>query len=839
MRKRTSGKQGGAAGRLLLPSIHGQLTKGELESVAAILQLGLSEEPLDELLSRALELVLSAPAFPVRPVGCLYLADSGEWEMRLVAALGRPEQQCEACDESQTPCCGWKQEAGKGEVVYIDRSVQPQGAQHPKAETERYYRVAIRDEGELLGVLNVCPAEERQRQAREVRFATVAADILAGLIMRRRAEEASRQAHAEAERQLTQLTRALRHEVSERERAEGRLRNTAAVITRTAVEEYVIGSLLELSAKPLGMESYLQGVLDTLLSSVPWLRSLPRGAVFLAAREDANETLLLMASHGFSADMKTRCSTISFGHCLCGRAAAERQVQYDATAVDPRHEIPLAGMPSFGHYSVPILLGDSVLGVLILYLPKGYLKQDSDDAFLRRVADVLSMGITRRQAESKIEYLKDYDTLTGLPNRNLLLSQLRTTMAQHGCKGYVGAVLFIALDHFKQINNSLGRTVGDALLQELAARVAALIREGDILARVGGDEFAVLLPGESGGEDRAVRRVQAVSEKIRSRVCAPFTVDQHELMVTPSIGIALFPADKLSAGDILQQADTAMHRAKAEGRNSIRFFLPAMQKLVDQRFVIERDLRSALEKQKLKLHFQPQVDAEARLIGAEALLRCPNAQGETIPTDLCIPVAEETDLILQLGEWVLCEACSMLEVWARDGIGSALNHLCVNISPKQFYQPNFVPLVKSILAEYAVDPRQLVFEVTEGMLLESREDAIRTMQALKAMGIGLAVDDFGTGYSSLSYLTQLPLDILKIDREFVTGVVQDPRRATVVETLIIMSRQLGFDVIAEGVETREELAFLVDKDCACFQGYYFSKPKPEEEFTQYLRLLAK
>jgi len=817
-----------------LPS-ESQSSQREPELITAVLRLALGEMSLNDLLRQTLALVLASPEFMLEPRGCIFLVDHKRRILRMMAQQGLSRAVHESCDRLPMGRCVCGQAAETGKVIHIDRIDHQHEIHHPKMKPHGHYCVPIKSNGELLGLFNFYVTEGHQRSEREERCLNMLADTLAGLIRRRRAEEMLIIRRDELERRVDRRTRELHHEMMERQRAETELRATTEVISRTAAEEHALGMLLGLSSKPMQMEEYLQRAVETLLSSVPWLSLLSRGGIFLVEGRGESESLRLIANYRLSPELETLCARVPLGHCLCGRAASERQIQYCSAHNDPRHETRFPGMQPHGHYTVPILLHKTVLGVLVTYLPEGHERKESDEAFLQRVADVLSMGITRRQVESKLEYLRDHDSLTGLPNRTLLLSDLECVVAQNEHHEHMGAILFVGLDHFKQINNSLGRSVGDDLLQQLAHRLTALLRKEDTLARVGGDEFVVLLHEAGDNAEAVARQAQRVSEKIRQSISKTFRIDGHDLNITPSIGIALFPASGIAASEILQQADTAMHRAKTRGRNSIRFFLPAMQKLANQRIEVERDLRWALEEQKLQLYFQPQVDTQGHPVGAEALLRCPNSKGEMVQMDLCIPVAESIGLILQIGEWVLCEACAMLEAWAEEGIATTMQHLCINISPKQFYQQNFVSLVESILSQYTVDSRRLVFEITEGVLIDSRHEVIETMQALKAMGIGLAIDDFGTGYSSLSYLTQLPLDILKIDRAFVTGVVADSKRATIVETLIGMTRQLGFEIIAEGVETKQELEFLLSKECACFQGFYFSRPKPAEDFKHYLR----
>ncbi|WP_186297648.1 sensor domain-containing protein [Sedimenticola selenatireducens] len=605
--------------------------------------------------------------------------------------------------------------------------------------------------------------------------------------------------------------------------------------TRKAAEEQCLGKLLRLSLNESSVDVFLQQSLEAILQSIPWLNLLPKGVIFLAEKNDQKDMLKMVASYQLNNTIKQVCKQVDFGYCVCGRAAAHKEVLFIADSHDDRHDVQYPGMEPHGHYSVPIILNETILGILTLYLPPGHTKMESDKSFLMRVANVLSIGVSKRKAEKALEYQAQYDALTKLPNRSQLMRQLDQALAKATRHDHYGAVMFIDLDHFKNINDSLGHNVGDEILQEVSVRLINILRKEDVVARLGGDEFVVLLTEVGSCPKEVARQAQLVAEKIRDSLSENYLINGYSLNITPSIGVALFPDNNENSHQVLQQADTAMYRAKSDGRNCIRFFLPVMQMIANERLEIEQDLRWALDTNKFQLHYQPQVDFNGRVVGAECLLRCPNSMGEFRRVDLCIDVAETTGLILPIGEWVLREACLNLKAWIDSGIATSLQHLCINISPKQFLQRDFVSLVQRVILETGVDPCKVVLEITESTLIDTNLDAISTMSALKELGVRIAIDDFGTGYSSLSYLTRLPLDILKIDRSFVLGVNNNQKNAAVVEALMAMARQLGLDIVSEGVETKDEINFLLEKGCECFQGFYYSKPLSMDAFLDYLR----
>jgi diguanylate cyclase (GGDEF)-like protein/PAS domain S-box-containing protein len=406
----------------------------------------------------------------------------------------------------------------------------------------------------------------------------------------------------------------------------------------------------------------------------------------------------------------------------------------------------------------------------------------------------------RKAAEQKINALAFYDQLTGLPNRTLLSDRLRQTITASHRSGICGALLFIDLDHFKTLNDTQGHDVGDMQLKQVAGRLSTCVREGDTVARVGGDEFVVILAGLSESEIEAATHTEAVAAKILATLNQPYQLGEVLHNSSASIGATLFQGTRANIDELMKQADMAMYRAKDAGRNAVRFFDPSMEMVVVKRAALEKDLRNAVAQKQFVLHYQTQVEGGGRVTGAEVLLRWHDpARGMVSPADF-IPLAEETGVILALGQWVLNTACHQLESWGRV---PGMEHLtlAVNVSALQFAQSDFVQQVMSVVQRTGVNPQRLKLELTESLLVGDVAEIIEKMEALKASGIGFSLDDFGTGYSSLAYLSRLPLDQLKIDKSFVNDVMTNPDDAAIARTIIALAHSLRLGVIAEGVET--------------------------------------
>jgi diguanylate cyclase (GGDEF)-like protein/PAS domain S-box-containing protein len=440
---------------------------------------------------------------------------------------------------------------------------------------------------------------------------------------------------------------------------------------------------------------------------------------------------------------------------------------------------------------------------------------------------------SRKLAEDEIKNLAFYDHLTGLPNRRLLIDRVRQAMASSARSAKHCALLFLDLDNFKTLNDTLGHDIGDLLLQQVATRISSCVRKGDTVARLGGDEFVVMLEDLSEFAEEAVMQTEAVGAKILAAFNQPYRLDTYEHNSTTSIGVTLFANHEGSTDDLLKRADMAMYQAKAGGRNTLRFFDPDMEAAVTTRAAMEESFREALQQNQFVLHYQPQVTAEGRISGAEVLLRWHHPRRGLVSPVEFIPFAEETGLILPLGRWVLQTACAQLAQWATLPDMAHLT-LAVNVSSRQLKSPYFVDEVLGILDHSGANPHRLKLELTESLLVDDVEDAITKMTALKAKGVGFSLDDFGTGYSSLSYLKRLPLDQLKIDQGFVKHVLIDPNDMAIAKMIIVLAESLGLAVIAEGVETVEQRDFLADLGCFAYQGYLVSLPLALDAFEEFV-----
>jgi len=441
----------------------------------------------------------------------------------------------------------------------------------------------------------------------------------------------------------------------------------------------------------------------------------------------------------------------------------------------------------------------------------------------------------RKHAEDRIRTLAYFDALTNLPNRRLLMDRLGQAINASKRTLEFGALMILDLDNFKVLNDTQGHDVGDRLLIEVAQRIVANVRQEDTVSRLGGDEYVMMIERLGRDETSAASQAEMIAEKVRKALNEPYTLtrDGQTHYSTPSIGVTLFRGQELSIDVMLKQADMALYQAKGAGRNAIRFFNPAMQASVESRSAMEISLRKGLEKGEFRLFYQPQINQAGQMTGAEALLRWFQPDQANVSPAQFIPLAEDTGLIIPIGNWVMQTACAQLKAWASDHRSSKLQ-IAINVSARQFRQSDFVEQVFDALRSSGANPALLKLELTESVVLNNIDEVITRMSQIKALGVSSSLDDFGTGFSSLAYLKRLPLDQLKIDQSFVRDITSDPNDAAIVRAIIAMGQSLGIQVIAEGVETEAQLNFLKQSGCTHYQGYFFSRPLPIEGFEQLL-----
>ena len=435
----------------------------------------------------------------------------------------------------------------------------------------------------------------------------------------------------------------------------------------------------------------------------------------------------------------------------------------------------------------------------------------------------------RKVAERRVRHMAHHDALTGLPNRLLLIDRVNQAIAQvHRHQKESIALLFIDLDYFKTINDSLGHLIGDRVLQEMAKRLLQCVREGDSVARLGGDEYVIALNALADSSDAAL-----VADKVLEAFNRPFLIEDHELHVSGSIGISFYPTDGTDVQSLMRAADTAMYHAKQKGRGNYQFFTPALNEAAQRRLNVANELRQALEQNEFAVYYQPQVDMETGAIfSAEALLRWNQPGNGPVSCGEFVSIAEETGLILPIGEWVLQQACAQLKQWRDNGYPDL--RIAVNLSARQFFQPNLADVVATTLRECKLPAEALELEITESMLMQPNQDNMAILKQLSDMGVQLSIDDFGTGYSSLSYLQHFPLHAIKIDRSFVVGINHDTNESAIVTAIIAMAHSLRLKVTAEGVDSADQAEFLKAHGCLAAQGFYYSKPVPAKTFDTLL-----
>lgn len=594
-------------------------------------------------------------------------------------------------------------------------------------------------------------------------------------------------------------------------------KNSAIKIYNDFHSQRVITSILELTTHSIPFKEKLKHALDAIFST-PWLTLKDVGMIFVV---DSETNSLRLAGHrGASRSMIETCNYVKIGECHCGMAAKTQQVVF-SKCVDEQHTIKYEGMDKHGHYCIPINSEDRLIGVLNLYLNHDHKKDDEEINFLKSIANTLGNIIRQHEDEEKLKHYAYYDELTDLPNRTLLINRI-----EHCIKlvdrnnSYLFAVLFLDLDRFKNINDSLGHTVGDQVLDAVSERLKRCVRQIDTVARLGGDEFCILLDGIDDIAD-----AYRTASRIHQELINPIQLERHEIYTSASIGIVPGLTTYKVSNDLLRDADIAMYRAKQKGNGNTEIFGEEMHAHAVRVLEIELELRRAVENKELSIFLQPIISTKNnRLLGFESLLRWNNSKRGDIYPDEFIPIAEETGLINEIGDWVLEESCQQIKIFNDKYPEYNSLYVSVNLSPIQFLNKNLIAKFDQTMQATSFDANNLRLEVTENILMENPITAAKILQDLKSRNVRLYLDDFGTGYSSLSYLHNFPFDTLKIDKTFVSKLHTGEEHIGMIKTIIDVAKNFNMNVIAEGVETKDQLKVLESLGCTNIQGYYFARP---------------
>ncbi|BCG64101.1 MAG: hypothetical protein methR_P1867 [Methyloprofundus sp.] len=580
------------------------------------------------------------------------------------------------------------------------------------------------------------------------------------------------------------------------------------------------------------LDEFLDKSLQKIVS-IPWLSLSNKAGIFLVDDDAETQRLKLVCSHNLDPKLQVLCAQVDFGHCLCGRAALLKTTQF-ADCVDERHDTHFPGMQAHGHYNIPLMHGQQLLGVMVLYLEHGHKQQTHEVQFLEHASQILGLGISKHQAELQVRKQAYFDPITNLPNRYLLMDKLQQAYIGAKQEQTKNALILIDLDYFKNINDSLGHMVGDQVLKQVSLRFLSVLRKQDFLARYSGDEFVIILKGLNHNKETTLNTISNTLKKLQDIIAEAFLINGVRIFIKMSMGIALIPDNGNNAHEILSHADAAMYQAKHSGRNTFIFFSEKLQEQANERRQLEEDLRHALELKQLTLFFQPQINELGLITGVEALIRWLHPRHGFVSPVTFIPIAEESGLILEIGRWVLQMACQQFNKFCAADTAGALTHIAVNVSAHQLHHPDFLQHVEQAISQSGLQAQQLTLEVTESMMVADTEDTIEKMHQLKQLGVCFSMDDFGTGYSSLSYLKRLPLAQLKIDKSFVDDIASDASDRVIVKTIISMAQHLNLRVIAEGVENDIQATYLKQAGCSHFQGYLYSKPVDADQLISLL-----
>ncbi|MBF0414225.1 MAG: EAL domain-containing protein [Magnetococcales bacterium] len=594
---------------------------------------------------------------------------------------------------------------------------------------------------------------------------------------------------------------------------------------RDAESKEIFNQLLRSALTSISLIELLESLIKIIVS-VPWFSLAPKGSIFLINAETG--TLDMMVHYGLSQEHQTRCARVAMGSCLCGKAAQTKKTIFSAH-VDHKVHLQFDSAEDHGHYCVPIVQSDETIGVINLYVNPGHARDPEEEEFLETVGLTVAGLIERKKLEEKVKEQAEYDRITGLPNRALFHDRLSQSIGRAIRNNSEIVLMFIDLDRFKQVNDIMGHKAGDKLLRDASQRISSCVRESDTVARLGGDEFTVILP-------KLTHQFYAeyIARRILEELSKPFPLDEGVAEISSSVGIAVFPNDAQTMDQLIVNADIAMYHAKESGGSTFRFFEDDMNIRAMKRLEMEKSLKIGLTNDEFVVHYQAKVRADSgQVVGMEALVRWYRPATGLVQPGEFIPVAEQTGLIVPLGQRVLEIACQQNKAWIDAGYPPLL--MSVNLSARQLrLGDDLIVTIQAILEQSGLEPQYLELEITESMMMEDMENAIQTMKKIRNLGIRISMDDFGTGYSSLSSLRIFPIQTLKIDRSFIQGIRNDPEARTIVSTILSLGKQMGLQVVAEGVEHEEEVLFLREKGCDEIQGYFYSKPIPSEECDLFL-----
>ncbi len=840
----------------------------EQNALNAILRISLENIPLKEQFERVLDIILELSWLPLEPKGGIFQVYKGDDALTMIAQRGLAPLLLSSCVRVPFGYCLCGRAAASREIQYASCLDHRHDISHPGMESHGHYNVPILSNRIVLGVMVLYLKHGHVQQDREFEFLGSVASTLAGMINNRLTQDELLESRSRLEQ-----TQRFAHLGGWEWSIEGRkfrLSEESCRILDTPFTENTLSLSTALNFfhpddRPFFSKAITQAVTEGDTIDLDYRIRLQNGTervVNCQAEPSFDAAGNVMRLTGTLQDIterksvedKLRLSATVFENTTEGVAITDRNgyiisANSAFTAITGYREDELIGktpailksgrqdqqfyddmwqsISETGHWRGEIWNRRKNGDIYPEWLNISSVKDEHGE--ISNYVAVFSDITAIKESESKLKHLAHHDPLTGLPNRLLLNARMHQSMAHARRNNSMVAVMFLDLDKFKMINDTLGHPIGDLLLQEVTQRLIACLREEDTVCRLGGDEFVILLD-----DLHDTNFASSVAQKINAALSEKFLLQQHEIFISCSIGISIFPNDGDDITDLFKNADSALYRCKEQGRNHYQYYTEDLSTRAMERMQMETDLRHALERNELVIYYQPQADLyNGSIIGMEALLRWQHPSNGLLAPGSFIPLAEETGLITPIGEWVLRTACARLQRWMDAGLPKT--RVSVNLSPLQFKQKNLAETVAAALRDSGLPPECLELELTESMLMQDAESTIAILQKIKAMGVKIAIDDFGTGYSSLSYLKRFPIDRIKIDQSFVRNITSDPTDAAVSQAIISMSHSLNLITVAEGVETQAQLEFLRARHCNEIQGFHFSRPLPEQEMERLMK----